>query len=367
MTGPLVIRRSGNAVGTWSRRRGHAAAGPWRGPHSHHPELQRLGRRRRVQRSPGAAPLFRATHRSGHGLADNPVGRLIEDLVLQGGVDISHVRWAPYDGIGRAVRNGLNFTERGFGVRAALGCSDRGHSAASQLRPGQLDWDRIFSAEGARWFHTGGIFAALVGEHRRRGGRGHGCRSPGGSGRLLRPQLPAFSVEGGGRNGACRGGEPAARGYDRRPFRQRRGLQRRSRLRGRRHRRFLCQLGTPRATQPCWPGWPPSSAASSSSPPACGRCVRPAATTGEASAGLAARFFRTEMPEDLEILDRVGGGDGFASGLMYGLLAGLSVEEALRYGVAHGALAMTTPGDTSMATLAEVSRLVAGGSARVVR
>src|SRR6266850_2826158 len=94
-------------------------------------------------------------------LADNPVGRLVEDLIFQGGVDQSHVRWVPYDGVGRSVRNGLNFTERGFGVRAAVGCSDRGHTAVSQLKPGEVDWEQIFGSSGARWFHTGGIFAAL--------------------------------------------------------------------------------------------------------------------------------------------------------------------------------------------------------------
>src|ERR1700682_4920776 len=94
-------------------------------------------------------------------LADNPVGRLIEDLMLQGGVDLEHLRWVKYDGVGRVVRNGLNFTERGFGVRAALGCSDRGHTAVSQIRPGDVDWARIFAEQGARWFHTGGIFCAL--------------------------------------------------------------------------------------------------------------------------------------------------------------------------------------------------------------
>src|ERR1051325_4884790 len=93
--------------------------------------------------------------------ADNPVGRLIEDLIYQGGVDQSMVRWVDYDGMGRSVRNGLNFTERGFGVRAALGCSDRGHTAASQLKPGDIDWDEVFGKHGARWFHTGGIFCAL--------------------------------------------------------------------------------------------------------------------------------------------------------------------------------------------------------------
>src|SRR6478672_8680534 len=94
-------------------------------------------------------------------LADNPVGRLVEDLMFQGGVDQTHVRWVSYDGVGRTVRNGLNFTERGFGARAALGCSDRGHTAVSQLKPGEIDWDQIFGGEGARWFHTGGIFCAL--------------------------------------------------------------------------------------------------------------------------------------------------------------------------------------------------------------
>src|SRR6202451_3513509 len=93
--------------------------------------------------------------------ADNPVGRLVQDLIYQGGVDQSYVRWSKYDGIGRGVRNGLNFVERGFGIRGALGCSDRGHTAASQLRPGEVDWERLFARDGVRWFHTGGIFAAL--------------------------------------------------------------------------------------------------------------------------------------------------------------------------------------------------------------
>ena len=94
-------------------------------------------------------------------LADNAVGRLVEDLIYQGGVDPSHLKWVKFDGVGRMVRNGLNFTERGFGVRAAAGCSDRGHTAVSQLKPGDIDWDQIFGTEGARWFHTGGIFCAL--------------------------------------------------------------------------------------------------------------------------------------------------------------------------------------------------------------
>src|SRR5438445_10485580 len=93
--------------------------------------------------------------------ADNPVGRLIQDLIYQGSVDQSHVKWVPYDGVGRDVRNGLNFTERGFGLRAAVGCSDRGHTAVSQLKPGEIDWELVFGKEGCRWFHGGVIFVAL--------------------------------------------------------------------------------------------------------------------------------------------------------------------------------------------------------------
>jgi len=94
-------------------------------------------------------------------LVDNAVGRLVQDLVYQGGVDQSHVRWVKDDGVGRTVRNGLNFTERGFGIRGAVGCSDRGNTAASQLKPGDIDWDKLFGKDGVRWLHTGGIFAAL--------------------------------------------------------------------------------------------------------------------------------------------------------------------------------------------------------------
>src|SRR3954464_15136953 len=93
--------------------------------------------------------------------ADNDVGRLIEDFILQGGVDTNFIKWRSYDGVGRSVRNGLNFTERGFGIRGAVGIPDRGNTAASQLKPGDFDWDDIFGKQGVRWLHTGGIFAAL--------------------------------------------------------------------------------------------------------------------------------------------------------------------------------------------------------------
>jgi len=299
-------------------------------------------------------------------LADNPVGRLIEDLMLQGGVSTSHVRWAAYDGTGRSVRNGLNFTERGFGARGALGCSDRANSAASQLKAGEVDWDDIFVTQGARWFHTGGIFAALSGttagvaEEAMAAARRVGTvvsydlnfrsslwEAAGGTERAveLNRRLVAMTD-------VLFGNEEdfsAALGFE---------------VAGTDASYATLDTGSYAAMMAKVAGEFPGLKVIATSL----RRVRSASrndwggicwTGGQVSS--------TEMTEGLEILDRVGGGDSFASGLIYGLLEGMPVDEALRYGVAHGALAMSTPGDTSMATLAEVRRLATGGSARVVR
>ncbi|HSO48964.1 MAG TPA: sugar kinase, partial [Acidimicrobiia bacterium] len=96
-------------------------------------------------------------------LVDSEIGHLVEDLMMTGGVDLRHVKWVPHDGVGHESRVGLNFTEKGFGIRAALGVSDRANTAVSKLKPGDVDWNRIFGEEGVRWLHTGGIFAALSG------------------------------------------------------------------------------------------------------------------------------------------------------------------------------------------------------------
>jgi len=299
-------------------------------------------------------------------LADNPVGRLVEDLVLRGGVDQSHVRWVPYDGVGRAVRNGLNFTERGFGVRGAVGCSDRGHTAVSQLRPGDVDWDEVFGAEGARWFHCGGIFAALgdqtaeVVTEAMTAARRHGTivsydlnyrpslwRATGGQDRareVNRAVAPLVDVMLGNEEdfSAALGFEVA--GIDR-DF---------STLDPERYGAMMAQVVA------AYPN------------------VRLVATTLRAVVSASrndwsavcwtgGELHRSTSRPGLEILDRVGGGDSFASGLIYGLLSGFEPRLALEYGAAHGALAMTTPGDTSMATLAEVEGLVRGASARVRR
>jgi 2-dehydro-3-deoxygluconokinase len=299
--------------------------------------------------------------------ADNEVGRLIEDFVLQGGVETAHIRWVPYDGIGRSVRNGLNFTERGFGVRGAVGVSDRGHSAASQLAPGQVDWDQIFGALGARWLHTGGIFAALsettpaVVEEAMLAAKRHGT--------IVSYDLnyrPSLWKANGGIERARAVNQELARHVDvmignEEDFTACLGLE----VEGLDEN--LSELDThaframiDRAAA----AYPNLSVIATTL-----RSVRSATVNdwGAIAWSGESGFVEATQRPALEILDRVGGGDSFAAGLSYALLAGKSLAEAVEYGAAHGALAMTTPGDTSMANLAEVEALVRGAGARVQR
>ncbi|MHB1064930.1 MAG: sugar kinase [Georgenia sp.] len=300
-------------------------------------------------------------------LADNEVGRLVEDCILTGGLDTSFIKWVPYDGIGRQARNGLNFTERGFGVRGAVGVSDRGHTAASQLAPGDIDFDHLFGELGVRWLHTGGIFAALsetsaatvieaVSVAKMHGTvvsydlnyRPSLWKSIGGQARAqeINREIArhidvmigneedftaslGFEVEGVDENLSTLEVDKFAAMIDRV---------------AKAYPNFKVIGNTMRTVHSAsindWGAiaWSPS--------------------TGVVQA---------THRERLEILDRVGGGDSFASGLIYGLLDGQPLATAVEYGAAHGALAMTTPGDTTMATKAEVLKLAGGGSARVDR
>jgi 2-dehydro-3-deoxygluconokinase len=299
-------------------------------------------------------------------LADNPVGRLIEDLMLQGGVELEHLRWVKYDGVGRAVRNGLNFTERGFGVRAALGCSDRGHTAASQIRPGDVDWARIFVEQGARWFHTGGIFCALS---------------------ESTPKIAQEAIEAARRAGtivsydlnyraslwASIGGKEKAQAVNR-------ALVSMVDVLFGNEEDFTASLGyevegvdgahsnlDPRSFQHMMEkvkrDYPGLSVVATT--------LRNAKTATRndwgAIAYMEGNFQQSATRENLEICDRVGGGDSFASGLIYGLLSGRDIAWAVECGAAHGALAMTTPGDTSMSSLQEVLQTMKGGTARISR
>ena len=298
-------------------------------------------------------------------LVDNPVGRLVEDLMLQGGCDLSLLRWAADDGVGRSARNGLNFTERGFGVRAAMGCSDRGHTAISQLKPGDVDWESLF-AGGVRWFHTGGIFAALsettplVAREAMEAARRHGVivsydlnyrpslwKGIGGAEKARAVNRELVSLV-----DVLFGNEEdfsVALGFDIEGVDEHHATLPAD--------AFRQMIGSVRSEFP--------------SLQVVATTLRVAHTATRNDWGAIAwcdgEFHEASRRADLEVLDRVGGGDSFASGLIYGLLTGRGPAWAVECGAAHGALAMTTPGDTSMATLAEVERVMKGGTARVSR
>jgi 2-dehydro-3-deoxygluconokinase len=298
--------------------------------------------------------------------ADNDIGRLLEDFILQGGVDVSLVKWVPCDGIGRTVRNGINFTERGFGVRGAVGVSDRGLTAASQLKPGDFDWDDIFGRLGARWFHTGGIFAALsettaelVVEATTKA-RQHGV--------VVSYDLnyrPSLWKSIGGPEKAREVNRRIARNVDvmignEEDFTACLGLE----VEGTDDN--LTNLDTAsfkKMISRAVGEYPNFKVVATTL-----RAVK-SATVNDwgAICWAGGEFYEARHRPGLEIMDRVGGGDSFASGLIYGFLSGAGAQTAVDYGAAHGALAMTTPGDTSMASLPEVKKLAAGGGARVDR
>jgi 2-dehydro-3-deoxygluconokinase len=299
-------------------------------------------------------------------LADNAVGRLVEDFILQGGVDASFLKWVPYDGVGRTVRNGLNFTERGYGMRAAAGCSDRGHTAISQVKTGDWDWETIFgAANGSRWFHTGGIFAALsastaeVAVEAMDAARKHG--TPVSYDLNFRDSLWK-SI----------GGKAKAQEVNRE-------IVRKVDLLLGNEEDFTAMLGVKvKGASEDFAELPIAGyeemlrevAALYPNLKLVASTLRTAYTASRNAWGAIALYEDkiTHVPQrDIDIFDRVGGGDSFASGLLYGLLAGEGIDWAVRCGVAHGALAMTTAGDTSMATLAEVERAMKGGPARIAR
>jgi len=297
--------------------------------------------------------------------ADDPVGRLLQDFIYQGGVDQSLIRWVEHDGVGHAARNGLNFTERGFGVRAALGSYDRGHTAVSQLKPGEIDWDDIFGKHGARWFHTGGIFCALS---------------------ATTPEVALEAMQAAKRHRTTisydlnyraslwksHGGKKTAQEVNRRiaphvdvmlgneeDFSAALGFEvpgmdeHHSTFEVESFKQMIAKVVKEYPFQ------------------VVATTLRKAKTATQNDWGAICycdgKFYQAKNRENLEIFDRVGGGDSFASGLIYGFLAGHDPQWAVECGAAHGALAMTTPGDTSMATLQEVTQVMKGVGARIAR
>lgn len=298
--------------------------------------------------------------------ADNPVGRLLEDFVLQGGVDTSLIKWVDYDGIGRTVRNGLNFTERGFGVRGAVGCSDRGHSAASQLKVGDIDWEYIFGELGVRWLHTGGIFAALsdttpdVVIEAVKTAHKHGT--------IVSYDLnyrPSLWKSIGGQERAQKVNREIAKYVDvmignEEDFTACLGFE----VEGVDENLTNLEIaGFQKMIEKAVAEYPNFKATGTTL-----RGVKTATVNDWGAMCWAdGEFYQATHRPGLEILDRVGGGDSFASGFIYGLMVLQDPALAIEYGAAHGALAMTTAGDTTMASLKEVEKLVGGGSARVDR
>ena len=298
--------------------------------------------------------------------ADNEVGRLIEDFIMQGGVDTSLIKWVPYDGIGRSVRNGLNFTERGFGIRGAVGVSDRGNTAVSKLKPGDIDWDYIFGTLGVRWLHTGGIYAALSEQS---------CETVLAAiktakkyGTIVSYDLnyrPSMWSAIGGQAKAQEVNKEIAKYVDvmignEEDFTACLGFE----IEGNDENLKTLNLdGYKKMINKAAETYPNFKAVATTL-----RQVK-TATVNDWSAICWAEgeIYKAKQYDGLEIMDRVGGGDSFASGLIYGLMTTGDAELAVNYGAAHGALAMTTPGDTTMASKKEVEAIMGGAGARVQR
>ena len=300
-------------------------------------------------------------------LADNEVGRLVEDLMLQGGVDTQHVLWRDFDGIGRNVRNGLNFTERGFGVRGAVGVSDRGTTAVSQLKVGEIDFGRILGAEGSRWMHTGGIFAALsestsgVAEEAMKAARAGGTKVS-----YDLNYRPSLWKSIGGKAKAQEVNRKLSQHVDvlignEEDFQVALGLEIAGVDANFKHLETEHYKAMIDEAVKQFPNLEVVAVTL--------RTVHSASNNDWTAIAWskAEGFAIGRNYKNLEIFDRVGGGDSFASGLIFGLLEGKSLQESVELGLAHGALAMTTPGDTSMATRTEVEKLARGGNARVDR
>ena len=298
--------------------------------------------------------------------ADNDVGRLLEDFVLQGGVATDYILWKPFDGVGRVTRNGLNFTERGFGARGAVGIPDRGNTAASQLKPGDFNWDEIFGKQGVRWLHTGGIFAALsestaaLVEEAVIAAKKYGT--------IVSYDLnyrPSLWKSIGGLKKAQEVNRRIARNVDvmignEEDFTASLGFH----VEGADENLLHIDVTAFKKMIEAAVGEYPNFKVVATT-------LRAAKTATLNDWGAicyaGGKFHQSIQRDDLEILDRVGGGDSFASGLVYGFLTTDDAQKAVEYGAAHGALAMTTPGDTSMASKDEVEKLMKGGGARVQR
>ena len=298
---------------------------------------------------------------------ENEIGYLVKDLIMQGGVDTKLIHWKNFDGIGRMSRNGIYFLEKGFGIRGALGCSDRGHTAISQLQPNDIDWKHIFGNLRSKWLHTGGIYAGLsknapkVIINAMKNAKENGTiisydlnyrsslwESLGGfkaAQKVNKEIVKYVDVLFGNEEDftACLGFK--VEGVD-------------NNLENLPIESFKKMISKVKKEYP--------------NLKVIGTTLRRVIDANTNDWGAIA-WSKNEghvslLPfPKLKIYDRVGGGDGFASGFIYGIMEKMELSEALNYGISHGALAMTTPGDTSMVSLDEIKKLIHNPSARVSR
>jgi 2-dehydro-3-deoxygluconokinase len=295
-------------------------------------------------------------------LVDNPLGAFIRNHARASGMDLSEVVWVPYDGAGRADRIGLNFTEVGMGVRASVTLYDRGHTAVAHMKPGEVDWKRIFGSRKARWFHTGGIFTALSDSCAAVAGESMKAAHDAGTIvsydlnfrsklwpsvraiEVTRKLMPFIDVLIGNEEDFQKVLGFDVEGAD----------EKLTRLPVEGYRQMVKQVVA---------AYPQLRAVGT--------------TLREVVSGLVnnwsaimyydGKFYESRRYEHLEVEDRVGGGDGFCSGFVYGLLHGMTPQECVDLGAAHGALLQSTRGDTSMVTMEEVKHVMKGGSARIKR
>ncbi|MDQ3180394.1 MAG: sugar kinase [Acidobacteriota bacterium] len=297
------------------------------------------------------AKVFRRKTAIVTALADNALGRLAEDFVFQAGVDGSEIIWRGEDS---ETRNGIYFIERGFGLRAPASCFDRANTAVSQIKTGEIKWREIFDKNGTRWFHTGGVFTGLSANTPRvaieamQAARASGAivsydlnyrdslwKNKGGreaANAVNRELLPFVDVVFGVMDFDARLSE-----FDAGFFRQA-------------AEKMLSEFADLKIV--C-------------------STLREVHSASRHDLGAVCfaegEVFKAKNYQNIEVLDRVGSGDAFASGLIYGLLAEKDFQYAVECGAAHAALSMTTPGDNSMSTMTEIENLMQGADGNVKR
>lgn len=298
------------------------------------------------------------------GLVDNPVGRIVQRHARSMGVDCSYAPVLKYDGVGRECRMGLNFTEVGAGPRASVTMYDRGHSATSKMKVSDVDWDKLFRKDGVRWLHTGGIFTCL--SENTREIAAHVLKLAKETGTIVSYDLN-FRSKLWSSEEAIATTRPLAKFIDclignEEDFQAVLGYE----IEGVDHNLSALPIES-------YKSMVRMVAADYPNLKIIGTTLREvvSATVNNWSAILydAAddQFYKGPDFDGMEIEDRVGGGDGFASGFAFAFLNGYDSQEAVNLGTAHGAMLQTTRGDTSQINLSELLHVAKGGSARINR